>query len=191
MIRLGNALMNISALPGYYSAWLVPILGIIAVVGVLGAQQEINVLMTWDTRIPLLGERLSMTGLAELQWHILSLLVMLAGAYALREDSHIRVDLFSARFSARTQRLIDLIGDLFLLLPFFALLMWFSFKAAQNAFNFGEQSNSGGLIDRYLVKAVLPIGCGLLLLAGLGRSLRNLGLLLCPDDAIIPSKESA
>lgn len=191
LVRLGNALMHVSALPGYYSAWLVPVLVIVAVIGVIGAQQEVNVLLSWETPIPLLGTRLSMTGLAELQWHLLSVLIMLAGAYALREDRHIRVDLFSARFSPRTQRIIDLIGDLLLLLPFFALLFWFSLKTAQNAYNFGEQSNSGGLVDRYLVKALLPIGCALLMLAGAGRILRNLGLLLYPDCPGADAKESA
>lgn len=183
LVRLGDALMRLSAWPGYLAAWLVPVLVIVAVLGVIGAQQDSNVLLSWHTRLPLLGDRLSLAGLAELQWHLLSVLIMLAAAYALREDSHIRVDLFSCRFSPRTRRIIDLIGDLCFLLPFFALLLWFSLKTAQTAFQFGEQSNSGGLVDRYLVKAVLPIGCGLLLVAGAGRILRNLGLLLDPQAA--------
>lgn len=191
LVRLGNALMDISAAPGRWSAWLVLVLVLVAVFGVIGAQLQVNVLATWETRLPLLGQRLSMTGLSELQWHLLSVIIMLAGAYALRQDTHIRVDLFSSRFSPRTRQIIDTLGDLFLLLPFFALLMWFSFKSTQTAFNFGEQSNSGGLVDRYLVKAILPIGCGLLLLAGTGRILRNVGLLLWPEGADPLSKETA
>src|SRR5690606_7109279 len=136
-----------SAKPGYFSAWLVPVLVIVAALSVTAAQFGLNVLFTWETPIPLFGQRLSMAGLAELQWHLLSLLIMLAGAYALKEDRHIRVDIFSARFSERTRKVIDIAGDLILLIPFFALLLWFSVSSVQTAFQFAEQSNSGGLVD--------------------------------------------
>ena len=107
-------------------------------------------------------------------------MVMLSGAYALKEDRHIRVDVFSAQFSQRTRTLIDLFGDIFLLLPFFALLAWYSFIFTQTAYNFGEQSNAGGLVDRYLVKAVLPIGSVLIVGAAIGRILKNFGALMEP-----------
>jgi len=47
---------------------------------------------------------------------------------------------------------------------------------------FAEQSNSGGLVDRYLVKSVLPLGCGLMLLCAIGRLLRNIAC--CVDPAL-------
>lgn len=191
LTRLGNSLLNISAKPGYFSAWLVPALVIVAALSVTAAQFGLNVLFTWETPIPLFGQRLSMAGLAELQWHLLSLLIMLAGAYALKEDRHIRVDIFSARFSERTRKVIDIAGDLILLIPFFALLLWFSVSSVQTAFQFAEQSNSGGLVDRYLVKAVLPLGCALLILAGAGRILRNVGQLLAPEMDAQGEKEGA
>lgn len=176
--RLGNALLNLSALPGRYGSALIFVLVIVVVLSVLGAQFSLGELLRWETRVPLFGNHLSMTSIAELQWHVFSLLVMLAGAYALKEDRHIRVDVVSASFSDRTRIWIDILGDLFFLLPFFAVLGWFSVSFVQTSYNFGEQSNVGGLVDRYLVKAVLPIGSALLLLAGFGRVLRNIGLLI-------------
>lgn len=176
--RWGDALLEACALPGRYASALIFILIFVVLVTVVGAQFGLSDLGKWETRIPLLGTHLSMTSLGELQWHLFSLLIMLSGAYALKEDRHVRVDVLSARFSDRTRCYIDIFGDLFLLLPFFALLAWYSLSFAQTAYQFGEQSNAGGLVDRYLVKAVLPIGSVLMLGAGVGRIMRNLGLLL-------------
>lgn len=176
--RLGNALMKLGALPGRYGSALILVLILVVVFSVIGAQFGWAVLFRWETSIPLFGTQLSMTSLAELQWHIFSLLVMLAGAYTLVKDRHIRVDLVSMRFSWRLRVWIDILGDLFFLIPFFVLLTWFSISFVQTSFAFGEQSNVGGLVDRYLVKAVLPIGSILILIASIGRVLRNIGLLL-------------
>jgi len=184
LTKVGNALLYVGALPGRYGSALILILVLVVVFSVVGAQFSLSELARWETSVPLFGNHLSMTGIAELQWHIFSLLVMLSGAYALRENRHIRVDVASARFSPRTRIWIDLLGDLFFLLPFFAILGWYSLAFVEMSFNFGEQSNAGGLVDRYLVKAVLPIGSALMLIAGVGRILRNIGLLLTHDSSV-------
>lgn len=176
--RWGDALLEACALPGRYASALIFILIFVVLVTVVGAQLGLSDLAKWETRIPLLGTHLNMTSLGELQWHLFSLLIMLSGAYALKEDRHVRVDVLSTRLSDRTRLYIDIFGDLFLLLPFFALLAWYSLGFTQMAFQFGEQSNAGGLVDRYLVKAVLPIGSVLMLGAGVGRILRNVAMLL-------------
>ncbi|WP_299361190.1 TRAP transporter small permease subunit [uncultured Paracoccus sp.] len=176
--------MKFSAAPGWASSILVLVLVIVVSLGVLGAWFGYSTVATWDTSVPLFGDRLTMTGIGELQWHIFALLIMLSAAYATTADRHVRVDVFSSSFSPRTRIIIDMVGDIVLLVPFFALLFWFSWSFAANAYQFGEQSNSGGLIDRYLVKAVLPIGSLLMLGAGIGRIVRNAGLLLSGPDAI-------
>lgn len=176
--RLGNALMKLSALPGRYGSALIMVLVIIVVLSVIGAQFGLAVLFKWETFIPLFGNQLSMTSISELQWHVFSLLVMLAGAYTLVKNRHIRVDVVSMHFPWKVRVWIDVLGDLFFLIPFFALLAWYSISFVQTSFLFGEQSNAGGLVDRYLVKAVLPIGSILILIAGVGRILRNIGLLM-------------
>lgn len=178
MVRLGNALLDISALPGRYGSILILMLVFVVMISVVGAQMGLSDLLVWERRIPLFGNHLNMTSISELQWHLFSLLIMLSGAYALRNDRHIRVDIMSSRFSYRTRLWVDLFGDLVFLIPFFAFLAWYSLAFTQMAYGFGEQSNAGGLVDRYLVKAVLPIGSVLLVVAGVGRVLRNVGLLL-------------
>lgn len=177
LTSFGNALLSISAIPGRYGSALIFVLVFIVLAGVIGAKLGLSVLFSWNTPIPLFGDHLNMTSLAELQWHIFSLLVMISGAYAVKEDRHIRVDVLSSRFSWRTRLIVDIVGDLLLLLPFFAVLAWYGLAFTQMAYGFGEQSNAGGLVDRYLIKAVLPLGSVLMLVAGLGRVFRNIGLL--------------
>jgi TRAP-type mannitol/chloroaromatic compound transport system permease small subunit len=70
------------------------------------------------------------------------------------------------------------LGDVFLLLPFCAIIFWLSLGFVDMAFRSGEKSDYGGLTDRYLVKAVIPIGLALLFACGLGRIIRNIGFLL-------------
>lgn len=176
----GTALMQFSAVPGRAGAWSIFLLVLVVLFSVLGAQMSWGELLRWETSVPLFGTRLNATGVGELQWHLFALLVMVAGAYTMQQDQHIRVDVLSSRFPPRVRTALDLCGDLFLLLPFFGLLFWFSLDFVTMAYNFGEQSNSGGLIDRYLVKAVLPLGCALVVLCGLGRILRNTAFLIEP-----------
>lgn len=178
LTALAAVLMRISAAPGRLGAWIVFLLVLIVLFSVVGAQMSWSHLVSWDAHLPLFGEQLTMVGIAEFQWHLFALLIMLSGAYTLREEQHIRVDVISSHLSLRARTVIDLCGDIFLLLPFFGLLFWFSLDFVEMAYRFGEQSNSGGLVDRYLVKSVLPLGSGLLLVCGLGRILGNVAKLI-------------
>ncbi|GHB13010.1 hypothetical protein [Modicisalibacter luteus] len=45
----------------------------------------------------------------------------------------------------------------------------------------GERSNYGGLTDRYLIKAMLPIGLVFLAIGALGQVLNNLAGLFDPS----------
>src|SRR5246127_1078531 len=53
-------------------------------------------------------------------------LFMLAAAWTLAADGHVRVDIFYADASPRTKALVDLLGALLLLLPFALALLFLS-----------------------------------------------------------------
>src|SRR6187200_1949918 len=53
-------------------------------------------------------------------------LFLLAAAWTLKEGGHVRVDVFYADASPRAKAWIDLLGALFLLLPFACAILWFS-----------------------------------------------------------------
>ena len=66
---------------------------------------------------------LSSNASLELQWYLFGAAFLLAAAYTLQRDEHIRIDILSLRFSARTRNWIDVIGHAFVLIPFSAFMV--------------------------------------------------------------------
>jgi TRAP-type mannitol/chloroaromatic compound transport system permease small subunit len=50
---------------------------------------------------------------------------MLAAAWTLQQNGHVRVDVFYSEASPAARALVDLLGSLLLLLPFMAVIAWF------------------------------------------------------------------
>lgn len=172
MIRLLEAIEAGCAWFGRVVGWAVPVLTVSVCIGVAMVQLRANVLLDWGVPVPLFGDRITLNGLNDLQWHLFALLVMLGGVYALHADSHVSVDFLAGNFSDRTRRVVTIIGDLIFLLPFAAVMAWFSWRYMVSAFTSGEGSSYGGLVDRWIIKAVMPLGFGLLGLLGTARALR-------------------
>ncbi len=109
----------------------------------------------------------------ELQWHLYSAGFLIAMSFAVNTDSHIRVDVVRARLSERVRAWIELYGLMLLLLPFVTIILIHSTPFVINSFLDGEVSSSpGGLPYRWLIKAMLLVGFGLLALAALSRLTR-------------------
>ena len=89
----------------------------------------------------------SSNGWLELQWYLFGAVFMLCAAWTLRVNEHIRIDIISSRLSKRGRDRIDLIGHLFFLFPFVALMLWLSVPYFRNSYMSGEvSSNAGGLL---------------------------------------------
>ncbi len=109
----------------------------------------------------------------ELQWHLYSAGFLIAMSFAVKTDSHIRVDVVRLKLSGRMQAWIELYGLILLLLPFVAVMLLYAAPFVINSFLDGEVSSSpGGLAYRWLIKSMLLVGFGLLLLAALSRLMR-------------------
>ena len=120
----------------------------------------------------------------EIQWHIYSFGFLLGLSYAYQADAHIRVNVLHERWSPRTQAWIELYGILLFLLPFIAVILIFSFPFVAASYELGEVSqSSGGLPYRWIVKAGLPAGFLLLLLAVASRLSRVCSLLFVVQGA--------
>ena len=115
--------------------------------------------------------------LQELEWHLFSLIFLFGAAYTLKHDDHVRVDLIyrSKRFSDHYRAWIDILGGLLLLIPFCLLIIINSWPFVFNALTLNETSpDPGGLPYRWLLKAAIIVGFGLLLLQGIGEILKNI-----------------
>jgi len=116
--------------------------------------------------------------LEELQWHLYATGFLLGLSYALVQDAHVRVDVFRSRWSDQTQAWVEVYGLSLLLLPFVMLVLIAAGPFVLYAFETAEVSQApGGLPFRWMIKAMLPIGFVLLLLATLSRLSRVLCLL--------------
>ena len=180
--RIGHALVTLGAWPGQVVAWLLLPMIVLVLTTVIGSLMQVGQIATWQTDLLLFGTGLTLNGLTELQWHLMAMIVMLGMSYALARDQHVRVDLVYGGLGPRWQAAIDLVGDVLFLLPFCAVIGWLSLNFVQFSYSTGEESDYGGLTDRYLVKTFMPIGFVFLGITGLGRILVNVSRLIAPKD---------
>ncbi len=111
--------------------------------------------------------------LEEMRWHLYALAVMVGLSFGVSSDSHIRVDILRHRYSPATRNWIEIIGILFLLLPFLFVIFHHSLEWVGDSFRLNESSESPtGLPYRWLIKSLIPISFGLLFVAALARLLR-------------------
>jgi len=90
---------------------------------------------------------------------------MLAGAFTLKHNEHVRVDIFYQDMSQRSKAKVDLFGTLFLLLPFAVFILWISFDYVSNSWKLLESSReAGGLPFVYILKTLIPLMAVLLIL---------------------------
>jgi len=106
--------------------------------------------------------------LQELEWHLFDVVILLAIAYTLKYNLHVRVDIFYEHFSVKTKQIIEVISMLFFVLPFSLLIIYVSFEFVHISFEQMEaSSNPGGLEYRFLVKSLMPISFALVILQAL------------------------
>ncbi len=104
---------------------------------------------------------------------------ILGMGYTLLRDKHVRVDVFSARFSARTKAWIEVILGLLLFFPAFGLLLYQLVPYVLRSWLDQEKSlESFWRPPIYPFKTMLLIGVALLLLQGLGGFIRNFRVIL-------------
>lgn len=119
----------------------------------------------------------------ELQWYLFGAAFLLAAAYTLKQNEHIRIDIVYGLFSRRVQHWIDLFGHLVFLLPFVGLMVWYFVPYVAHSMRSGEVStNSGGLVI-WPAKALLLVGFSLLGLQGVAEVIKKIAVMqgLIPD----------
>lgn len=110
----------------------------------------------------------------ELEWHMFAMLFLLGAGYTLKEQKHVRVDLFYSNFEPAQKALVNMVGGIILLLPLCILLIYLSFFYAYDSFLIGEGSaDPGGLSHRFIIKMIIPLGIFFLLLQALAETARS------------------
>jgi TRAP-type mannitol/chloroaromatic compound transport system permease small subunit len=110
--------------------------------------------------------------LNESVWYMFGGMVMLGGAWTLKLNEHVRVDLFYGAISERTRTWIDLLGGLFFLTPLCLLLIYYTWPWFMQAWVQNITSNAAGGLPRWPVRLMLPVGFGVLLLQGIAEMIK-------------------
>ena len=168
-----NAIERFGRWLGEVTSWLVLCTLVSVLAAVIGGAMGANVMLSWGVHIPLLGDDLTINDVFDLEWHFFAIMVMAGGTYAYIDNRHVRSDLIYSGLSKRAKRWIDTLGDVFFLLPFAAAMTWLSIGFVSRSFNAAEKSDYGGMIDRFAIKSVIPIGFTILFLVVLARVIKS------------------
>ena len=106
---------------------------------------------------------------------------LVAGAYAMLAGSHVRVDIFYAKFSVRGKAFIDLLTSVFFFI-FAGTLLYTSYIFSMDAIGQNEVSFTEWTIQYWPVKCVMVVGSLLLILQGISLVLKDVKTLINPPS---------
>ncbi len=114
-------------------------------------------------------------------------LFMMAGAYTLAKNGHVRGDVLYGFFTPRVQAALDLVLYIVFFIPGVVALAWAGYNYAAESWAINEHSNitSDGP-PVYPFKTVIPIAGALLLLQGIVEIIR---CVICLQQGAWPSRE--
>lgn len=100
-------------------------------------------------------------------------LFIMAGAYALSQDAHVRGDVLYRLFPKKTQATIDLILYILFLAPGALAMVYYGYHFAADSWFYKEVSwSSPSRIQIYFFKSLIPVAGALLLLQGFAEATR-------------------
>lgn len=170
LLAISRAIDKLSAFIGKSVAWLI-------LVAVLVSAGNAIIRKTFN---------LSSNAWLELQWYLYGTVFLLAAAYTLQRNEHVRIDFISNMLTKKTRDWIDLAGHIVFLLPFTCLMFYLSVPWFIKSFKSGEVSqNAGGLII-WPVKIMVPLGFALLTAQGISEIIKRIAVIRGDIDEPYP-----
>jgi TRAP-type mannitol/chloroaromatic compound transport system permease small subunit len=109
----------------------------------------------------------------DLSYTMYGALFMMAGAYTLARDGHVRGDFLYRLWPVRVQGAIDLVLFLLFYFPAVIALIWYGWPFFLQSWSFKETSvYSPASVPVYQIKALIPIAGAVLLLQGISEVVR-------------------
>ena len=100
-------------------------------------------------------------------------LFLMAGAYALAQDAHVRGDVLYRLFSVRWQARVDFLLYIIFFFPGMFALFWYGWEIAADSWRYEEVSwNSPARIQIYFFKTLIPVAGILLMIQGVAELMR-------------------
>ena len=100
-------------------------------------------------------------------------LFMMAGAYALAQDSHVRADVVYRLIPVKWQARLDFVLYFIFFFPGILALVWYGTEIASDSWRYKEVSwNSPARIQIYFFKTLIPVAGTMLIAQGISECLR-------------------
>ena len=112
----------------------------------------------------------------ESQWMLFSAAFLLCAPWTLLLNEHIRIDILSTKMRPKMRYIIDIIGHAFVLIPFCAYMIYFSYFVALKSIRINEQSFNAGGLPQWPAKALIPIAFSLLLLQAISELIKRINV---------------
>ena len=102
-------------------------------------------------------------------------LFLMAGPYALAQDTHVRADDIYRFLQPKSQAKLDLLLYIVFFFPGMLALFWFGWEIASDSWRYKEVSwNSPARIQIYFFKTLIPLAGALFIVQGIGECMRCL-----------------
>ena len=100
-------------------------------------------------------------------------LFLMAGPYALAQDTHVRGDVLYRLLPVKIQATMDFLLYVLFFFPGMLALFWYGTEIASDSWRYKEVSwNSPARIQIYFFKTLIPLAGGLLILQGIAECMR-------------------
>ena len=161
LLRLSTAIDRITAVIGHTVSWFI-------LAAVLISAGNAIVRKAFDT---------SSNAWLEAQWYLFSAVFLLAAAYTLKRDEHIRIDVVSGMLPKSVRNWIDLIGHVLMLMPFALLMLYYAVPFFLTSWRQHEaSSNAGGLIV-WPAKVLVVAGFAVLAVQGVSEIIKRIAIM--------------
>ena len=161
MLKISNALDNLSEITGRVCSWFVALM----------------VLITCLVVVMRYGLNMGSVLLQDIVLYLHGALFLLCSAFALKRQSHVRVDIFYRDFSPKKKALVDILGNLIFLQPMCWLVLFYSWGYVEISWVIMEVSpEPDGLPFVYLQKSLLLALCILLLIQSVSEIIKAIKL---------------
>ena len=113
-----------------------------------------------------------------------SFIFMLGAGFTYLANEHVRIDVFYREASKKYKAIVDLLGNIFLLLPFLYIIWSYSYPFVYRSFLMGEVSReAGGMPALYVLKSAILWFCLVLFVQLISNVIKSLLTLTSFDDS--------
>tara|TARA_B100000902_G_C26588270_1_gene564539 strand:- start:60 stop:554 length:495 start_codon:yes stop_codon:yes gene_type:complete len=111
----------------------------------------------------------------EIIMYLHALIFMFGISYALKENSHVKIDVLYNSLNKRTQRVISIVGLVSFILPTALFIIYISIDMVTQSWMILEgSSEAGGLNLVFILKSLIPISGVLIFLQGISELIKHI-----------------